>query len=582
MFFKKINPVYLILGILFLVGIILIIIGNSANDKVIINNKSYYISLIGDKEISIYQGSEYIEPGYMASDSLGANLTNQVVVENPLDKNKVGKYIITYRINDVSVNRIVNVIEKEIGVTYIHLIGDKIIYLDVNQNYVEPGYEVVDSVDGGNLKNKVKVTNDIDTSKGGIYKVNYSVINSSGITSSTQRLVIVMDSDVSLTVDNENYTNNDVNVNIFVNDVYFEYIILPNGEKIFENRYVYSVNQNGEYKFGVYNNKGSGKDYTISIKNINKTKPSGTCFGSYGGGVSSLSISATDDIGILKYVVNGITYTTNNISINGEYKTVLVSIYDKAGNSIDVNCNLTDKNPVITKKPTVKTPSPTPRDGKTLLNVTEGMHRMTNSDFIYYLYFPPKATTNMPIILWLHGDFPREEWTADNQVGRLAYEAGFPAILVAPFGGDDFGYASNPGWYEGGLLPKVKKLLDEVCNTYKCDKSNINVGGHSRGAIGTWQIVNSYPGYFHAASPISCCSSGLKGENFRGVKLWAMRGSGKGQGYNNDDRYSCMQSNVNTVKNYVKAYNYVIKPNKTHGDMANSFDNEYFEFMFSK
>ena len=61
-----------------------------------------------------------------------------------------------------------------------------------------------------------------------------------------------------------------------------------------------------------------------------------------------------------------------------------------------------------------------------------------------------------------------------------------------------------------------------------------------------------------------------------------MRGSGKGTGYNNDDRYSCMQSNVNTVKNYVADYRYIIKPNKSHGDMANSFDQEYFDFMFSK
>ena len=61
-----------------------------------------------------------------------------------------------------------------------------------------------------------------------------------------------------------------------------------------------------------------------------------------------------------------------------------------------------------------------------------------------------------------------------------------------------------------------------------------------------------------------------------------MRGSNKGQGYNNDDQYSCMQNDVNTVKKYTKSYRYIVKPNKTHGEMANSFDKEYFEFMFSK
>ena len=78
MFLKKIKPVYLIIGGLFLIGIILIIVGNSSNDKVIINDKNYYITLNGDEEIMLYQGSEYVEPGYAASDSTGANLTNQV------------------------------------------------------------------------------------------------------------------------------------------------------------------------------------------------------------------------------------------------------------------------------------------------------------------------------------------------------------------------------------------------------------------------------------------------------------------------------------------------------------------------
>ena len=572
---KIIVPAIII--ILLIIGIILILIGNKQGSNISYDNKKVYIDLLGDKEITIYVGSEYIEPGYRVTSSNGENLTDKAIVDSNVDTNNIGNYTIKYIYNNDSAIRKVKVVEKPVGATYIFLYGEMIMYLNVNEEYIEPGYEVVDSVDGGKLKNQVKIDSNLNPKKGGVYKITYSVVNSSGITTSKQRTVIVMDSEISLTLDNEEYTNGDVTINFHVNDPHYAYAILPDNSKITEYTYSYKASENGLYTFTVYNQKGNYKESTITVNNINKTLPTGSCSGSYQNGKSTININATDDIGIAKYVINNSTYTNNQIVINGEHQSVLVTVYDKAGNNVIVSCSLVDYNSVESP-----TPSPTPKEDKTKLNVTAGMHRMTNKDFIYYVYFPPGATINMPIILWLHGDFPREEWTADNQVGRLAYEAGHPAILVAPFGGDDFGYASNPGWYEGGLLPKVKSLLDEVCNKYKCDKSNINVGGHSRGAIGTWQIVNKYPGYFHAASPISCCSSGLIGENFSGIKLWAMRGSGRGTGYNNDDRYSCMQANVNTVKNYVKAYRYVIKPNKTHGDMANSFDQEYFDFMFSK
>ena len=226
-----------------------------------------------------------------------------------------------------------------------------------------------------------------------------------------------------------------------------------------------------------------------------------------------------------------------------------------------------------------------PRKQGTPLDVKSGFTKYSTGKLDYYVYLPPEATTNMPMIVWLHGDNPRVEWTLNNRIGETAYKAGVPVIMVEPFAGTDFGSRSNPGWYEGGLIPEVKKIADIVCEAYQCDTENINIGGHSRGAIGTWMTVSAYPNYFHAAAPISCCSFyGMKASSFSGMKVWAWRGSGAGTGDNNDDIYACMQGDVNAVKAYAKEVRYTIQPNTTHGDATDkpAHSEEFVKFMFEK
>ncbi len=56
------------------------------------------------KEVSIYTGSKYEEPGYNASDAYDGDLTDKVVVANNIDENKVGVYEIIYSVTDSSGN----------------------------------------------------------------------------------------------------------------------------------------------------------------------------------------------------------------------------------------------------------------------------------------------------------------------------------------------------------------------------------------------------------------------------------------------------------------------------------------------
>ena len=156
------------------------------------NKTEYAISLNGGNEITVYQGVNYTDPGYRAYDNHHNDLTSSVKVNGQVKTDVVGKYTITYTVGNKSVNRVVNVIEKPQVATVIHLKGDINMTIGVGVTYEEPGYSVVDAKDG-NLADKVEVTNNVDTSKPGIYRVIYSVVNSDGVTTTVARTVTVKD-----------------------------------------------------------------------------------------------------------------------------------------------------------------------------------------------------------------------------------------------------------------------------------------------------------------------------------------------------------------------------------------------------
>lgn len=296
--------------------------------------------------MNIYQYSDYVEPGYNAYSSKKNNLNNQVDTLSTVNTDMVGEYEIRYTIKDIVMVRKVNVIEKPEEYTYIYLTpvnNSTTVYLKVGEEYVEPGYVVFNSV-SSNLTDNVKVDGDIDISKKGIYKLRYSVVDSNDVTISVIRTVIVMDTEVSLSLSNTDYTNGDIEINVYVNDNYFEYMILPNGNKVTDKIYKYRVSENDKYSFKFYNNKGIEKEEFIEVTNIDKEKPIGSCNGVYGNGNSVITVSASDNVGIYRYEINNKAYTTNRISLSEELSKVSVTIYDKAMNSTLISCNLTKSN----------------------------------------------------------------------------------------------------------------------------------------------------------------------------------------------------------------------------------------------
>ncbi len=118
--------------------------------------------------------SNYQEQGYKAYDNVDKDITNKVKVQKLKDK-------IIYTVEDSSGNKsevVRNIIAKDVEKPIITLNDDSNIFLNLNEPYKEAGVIIKDNCDG-DLSSKVEVTNNIDNTKIGDYKVTYKAKDNS-------------------------------------------------------------------------------------------------------------------------------------------------------------------------------------------------------------------------------------------------------------------------------------------------------------------------------------------------------------------------------------------------------------------
>ena len=181
--FEKYKIPIIVVGAIILLLIIILIISAATKNKT-----TYYIDLEGAEKIIVYKGASYNDPGYKGYDN--NDKTYDVTVSGTVDTNKVGEYKLTYKLKNVTKTRTITVLETPKIPTIIHLNGGKNITINKNEEYQEPGYSVIDYIDG-DLTDKVVITGSVNTTKSGIYKLVYSVVNAEGVTTSETRVVTV-------------------------------------------------------------------------------------------------------------------------------------------------------------------------------------------------------------------------------------------------------------------------------------------------------------------------------------------------------------------------------------------------------
>lgn len=154
--------------------------------------------LNGNSNEKIIYGNDYNDPYVVAK--IGGKDTKNISIDSNFNKNKIGKYVISYTLNisdshKERLYRIVNVVDEEKPI--INLIGEKEMVLDFGSKYVEPGFNAVDNYDG-NLTSKVIVKNNINIKKAGTYKITYKVKDNFGNISKEERLVTIREKNSSV------------------------------------------------------------------------------------------------------------------------------------------------------------------------------------------------------------------------------------------------------------------------------------------------------------------------------------------------------------------------------------------------
>lgn len=338
---KKVGIITIV--ILVIIAIIILLIIKSRSDR---NYEEYSIFLMGNDSISMYVGDIYVEPGYTAKTDNGKVVTDKVIVTNTVDVDKVGSYDVIYELGNVSVRRKVEVLSKNSNYSYIYLKGKTVDYIKLGNVYNDSGYMAIDTIDG-NITSKVSIDGKVDYNKVGTYKIIYSVLNSRGAVASVNRLVVVTDASINLTLNNTEYTNKNVIINVGIIDNYFDYLLLPNGEVARDKDATYQVTSNGVYKFSEITKNGHRNEKSIEVKNIDKIKPTGSCTAYVGEGKTTIDIKSSDNVKVSYYKYNNSTYTSNRININAALSSVRVEIFDVANNSILVDCKVVISNPPV-------------------------------------------------------------------------------------------------------------------------------------------------------------------------------------------------------------------------------------------
>jgi len=315
------------------------------NPNVSINDITF--ELIGDSTITLVKGEKYQEFGVKAVDKNNNNIASKVVITGSVDSNKEGTYTIIYSLTingeTKTLKRVVEVSNKNEEIKF-YLLGNSTITLKNGEKYQEPGYLAYDK-DNNNIKNKVVVSGNVNTNIAGTYVITYT-LNIDLETKILKRTVIVsspvVKEELKINLSySKNYTNKDVVVSIMASGTDYSYLKLPNGQTVSSKTTTYSVSSNGTYTFYAYDKAGNYKSQTITINNIDKTKPTATCTAKSYSNKTEITVKAQDNLGIDRYVYNG-SYSSklNTYTINSKLNTVSVLVYDLVGNMTEVDCSL--------------------------------------------------------------------------------------------------------------------------------------------------------------------------------------------------------------------------------------------------
>ena len=189
---------------------------------------------------------------------------------------------------------------------------------------------------------------------------------------------------------------------------------------------------------------------------------------------------------------------------------------------------------------------------------------------------PPEATTNMPLIIHLHG-WDGNEKTSFNSIPTLA-------ITKLVLSGDAYNSGKfafiapkSSQYYKNGTYSNdnIMNIIEDVVSEYEIDRERIILTGFSAGAWGTWEYGMKYPNYFAALVPVSSGANNLNYSAFK-MPIKAMSGT-------KEDSWKEMKKIVDEINKAGGQAELVPVAGSTHGDTQVNFPSvELFDWMLAQ
>ncbi len=151
------------------------------------------IILYGPSDVVIECRESFIDPGVIAFDSAGNDITNEITVVDNVDYLTPGTYTIEYHLAETethpSLSTVRNITIQDTTPPVLILIGPPKITIPCGSTWNDPGYITFDKCTPTNIS--VNVTGTVITSLTGTYTINYIVFDGNGLSTSLTRTVIV-------------------------------------------------------------------------------------------------------------------------------------------------------------------------------------------------------------------------------------------------------------------------------------------------------------------------------------------------------------------------------------------------------
>ena len=170
-------------------------------DKAVVTNQKPTITA-SDKTID-EQSTFNAKDGVTAQDPEDGNITNKIeVTENTVNTSKPGTYKVTYKVSDSKGETVTKTITITVKENAAPVITANDVELTVGDSFnATSNVKATDKEDGDITKNIKVVTNTVDTSKQGTYKVVYKVSDSKG-KETTKEIKVIVNEKIELDLDN--------------------------------------------------------------------------------------------------------------------------------------------------------------------------------------------------------------------------------------------------------------------------------------------------------------------------------------------------------------------------------------------